>query len=125
MTRIVATVIVLALGCASANELAQRERESLSHANEIWNQSIGVVDRGVDFWKKKDGPAPYTPDELVRAVEFLETLTKIRGANIGRFGVIPDESLERLSKEWKDWHRTYGAKLRYDASAKRVIVVEK
>lgn len=118
-----AIALVLLFGCASADESLQREQEARHKATEIWNSAMTVVNRAVVFWEKKeDGPAPYSADELVRAVEFLEALTHIRGVTIGRYGAIPDESMAELSNKWKVWYSRYGDRLRYDDSSRRVIV---
>jgi hypothetical protein len=96
--------------------------ESRRRATALWNSAIAVVDGATVFWTSRDGPAPYTIDELVRAVEFLEALTRIRGATIGRFGVLPDKSLAELSREWKAWYEENGDRLRFDDSSKRVVL---
>lgn len=114
--------LVLLFGCTSTHENLQRELESRHRATGIWNNAIAVVDSATAFWTSKDGPAPYTVEELVRAVEFLEALTGIRGTTIGRFGVIPDESLVKLSAEWKEWYKENGDRLRFDDPSNRVIV---
>jgi hypothetical protein len=59
-------------------------------------------------------------DRLLLAA--LEALTHIRGAAVGRFGVIPDESLVQLSREWKAWYEQNGGRLRFDESSHHVIV---
>jgi hypothetical protein len=92
-------------------------------AKELWQRNMTVVDESVEFWKKQTGAAPYTPKELENAIDFFETVTALRGrANMSFIGIIPDESLENASKEWKTWYEAHSERLTYDASKKRVIV---
>jgi hypothetical protein len=93
-----------------------------ARAQEIWQRNMAIIDHSVAFWKGRSGTAPYTADELTGAIEFFETLTRIKGANLSFIGPIPDESLEKLSSEWKIWRAKQGDRLTYDTSKRRVVV---
>jgi hypothetical protein len=114
--------ICATVACTSADR-AERAAISNERAKQIWQQNMTVVDRSVEFWKKQQpGTAPYGSEELTNAIDFFETLTHIRGANLSFIGPIPDESLEKVSKEWKVWYAAHGEHLTYNASKHRVIL---
>lgn len=121
---IVFIVALHAFGACVPTHAGARDAVALHEkAKDLWQQNMTVVDESVEFWKKPTGTAPYTPKELENAVDFFETVTKIRGrANMSFIGVIPDESLENASREWKVWYDAHGERLTYDASKKRVTL---
>jgi hypothetical protein len=123
MKRRVASLFAIALcvgACASAhNDAAARQR-----GKQIWQRNVTIVEESVEFWKRRTGTAPYTPKELEDAIDFFERLTGIHGGNMSFIGPIPDESLEKVSDQWKAWYAVHGDHLVYDASKRRVIVKE-
>ena len=108
--------------CTSA-ERSERAATLNDRAKQTWQQNMTIVDRSVEFWKKKQpGTAPYGSEELTNAIDFFETLTQIRGANLSFIGPIPDEQLEKASIEWKKWYAVHSRHLTYDAWKRRVII---
>ena len=119
-----ALMLIIALhafgACAPTHAGARDAVASHEKAQELWQRNMSVVDESVEFWKKQTGTAPYTPKELENAIDFFETVTELRGrANMSFIGIIPDESLENASREWKAWYEAHCERLTYDASKKR------
>jgi hypothetical protein len=121
-----ALLIVLAtlllISCMSTGQPEDETALSV-RAREIWEHNMTIVDRSVEFWKKKQpGTAPYGAEELTNAIDFFETLTKIRGANLSFIGPIPDEQLEKASAAWKlgtqRWNSPFLS--RHDPSLRRL-----
>ena len=119
---LIALTTLVSIGCMSTDQ-SEHETALGVRAKEMWEHNMTIVDRSVEFWKKKEpGTAPYGADELTNAIDFFETLTSIRGANLSFIGPIPDEQLEKVSAEWKAWYATHSDRLQYDPSARRVSV---
>jgi hypothetical protein len=117
---IATTVISVACTGASSSQNATMMND---YAKRIWQQNMAIVDRSVEFWKKKQsGTAPYRSEELTSAIDFFETLTQIKGANLSFLGPIPDEQLETASIKWKAWYALHGDHLTYDTPKRRVII---
>lgn len=121
------TVLMLAAmamvgGCVAADH-GQTAATLHDQAKRVWQQNMTIVDSSVEFWKQKRvGAARYGSDDLMRAIDFFETLTQIKGANLSFFGPIPDERLERVNTEWKSWYATHGSQLTYDEVSNRVVL---
>lgn len=127
MSSRLAIVLIIAMhafgACAPTHAGARDAAASHEKAKELWRLNMIIVDESVEFWKKRTGTAQYTPKELENAVDFFETVTELRGrANMSFIGIIPDESLENASREWKTWYEAHAERLTYDASKKRVVV---
>jgi hypothetical protein len=120
MRRRLAIAFIVALhalaACAPRYARVHEVLPSHDKARELWERNMIVVDESVEFWKKQEGTAPYTPKELEDAVDFFETVTELRGrVNMSFVGIIPDQSLENASREWKAWYEAHGDELTYDS----------
>jgi len=119
---IVAVALVM-LTCTGVDRVDKSKLND--RAREVWLGNMAIIDRSVEFWKKKQpGTAPYTPEDLTRAIDFFETITRIRGANLSFLGPIPDGDLEKVKNEWKAWYAGHGDRLIYDATSRRVLVTK-
>ncbi|MEK6375003.1 MAG: hypothetical protein AABO58_20205 [Acidobacteriota bacterium] len=128
MSRRLTVLMVAAMSMVGGCETVDRGQTAATlheQAKRKWLQNMTIVDRSVEFWKQKQaGAAPYRSDDLMRAIDFFETLTQIKGANLTFLGPLPDEQLERVSIEWKSWYVAHGRQLTYDNSRDRVVLDE-
>ena len=120
---IITALIVTALVVNACAEISRSDDGARNeHARRVWSDHMTVIDRSVDFWKRRQpGSAPYSSEELTKAIEFFETLTLIKGANLSFIGAIPDESLESMRTKWKAWYDAHADELTYDSTGRVLL----